>query len=597
MKVKKIKTTEFGPTMELRIKNESSSTPSVNIEEIDNEILFIIQSIFRIYPYIALPYTYLGRAYRNKGTAAVSANGWLIVNPEWWNKITPEEKFFVIIHEILHAMLKHPIRGPVTYSEEYNIIADAIVNSFAVNTLADIINSRRSSSNVVNPEELKNKIERLSMRNLIDWNTIRRLFKENGLEPPQNLEKLSADEIFTRLYHGIIKNQKHRQRLSKNGEPNEPNQNNGSGAACGGSQSGSSGKQKHQSNGSGGASSRRRNKRYGGRSSVSMDRGKGDNQQGGNQSQEDQNKNGNGIGNGIDTSEADYENGPLGGDLIANYDPEKDGAQVTKNPHPMFDKVNDSTSAENAWRRIHNEAVNFQKLADITNKRAGTGAGSIEELISIIEGESKISWQKIIKETVREHYRGFTDRSYRREDRRYSAMQSLHERDNRFYMPGIIRYSIPDVHVTFDTSGSMTEEELRQILTEVYTIAKKFRTKIRVTQWDWDVQDDRIVKNPEEFRVFSVHGRGGTSIIPVLQYVAGERDFNGKKYNLQKDSLFIIFSDFELYDNPENVIHYLEKIHRTKRARFLFVNTKTFNVFDSKRLGIEKAFKMALEDS
>ena len=612
--LKKNETTTLGPTMALRIKNSSSETPQINVKEIDEEILIIIQRIFKLYPYIGLPYMYLGRAYRDKGTAAISANGWLVVNPKWWTKITPEEKYFVIIHEILHGMLKHPIRAPAAYSREFNIIADAIVNSFALRTLPEIaLNSHFNNTYTVDEskvEEIKRKIEKLSMRNLVDWDTIRRLFKERDIEPPQDLEKLSADEIFTRLYHGIIKNQKQCQALQKNNNENNDNGNSGAsnmnmpagssggGGSCkknqqGGSSGGGSSDQNQnqgQNQRQGGGGGGRRQRRYGGRNSIRNDRGQGQGQnQGQNQKQ-------NGGGGGVDTSNEDYENGPLGGDLIQNYDPEKDNAQVTKNPNPIFNNANNSESAENAWRRIHNDAVNFQRLANIRNKQAGAGAGAIEELIELIEGESKITWQKIIKETVREHYRGFTDRSYKREDRRYSAMKSLRDRDDKIYFPGIVRYNIPDIHVTFDTSGSMSEEELTQILVEVYTIAKKFRTKIRVTQWDWDVQDDRIVRNPSEFKVFSVRGRGGTSIIPVLQYVSGERDFNGKRYDLQKDSIFIVFSDFELFDDPEEVFEYLQKIETSKRTRFLFVNTKTFNVFDSKKLGLRYAFEKALKD-
>jgi len=605
MKISKINPIGDTPIMQLRLKNKGETVEKIDVKKIDDEINIILQMIFKTYPYIAAPYIYLGRAYVNWGTAAITANGWLLINPHWWVRRTQEEKHFVIIHEILHAMLKHPIRGPTVMPKEYNIIADAIVNTFALSTLADIINRNKSAGSTITPEQIKEKLERVSMRNLIDWDHIRKLFKENGLEPPENLEKLSADEIFTRLYHGKIKNDKIRQTLEKSsggsgGSSGACNrQQHQSTSSCGG-QGSSGGQQQGQGSGGGnsgqnsssggGGGGGRRQKKYRGRNMIQNDRGQGS-------GKGQQQKQGSAGGGGINTTNEDIQNGPLGGDLMHHFDPnEHPDAEVTKKPHPMFDNVRDKSSAENAWKRIHYEAANFQRLANIRNKQAGVGAGAIEELIELIEGENKIPWQKIVKEAVREHYRGFTDRSYKKEDRRYAAMQRINDRRNNLYLPGVVRYNIPDIHVTFDTSGSMSEEELKQILIEVYTIAKKFRTKIRVTQWDWDIQDDRIVRNPDEFKVFTVRGRGGTSIIPVLQYVAGERDFNGKKYELQRESLFIVFSDMELFDDPDEVIKYLVKIHKKKRVRFLFVNTQTFNVFDSKRLGVVRAFRMALAD-
>ncbi len=79
-----------------------------------------------------------------------------------------------------------------------------------------------------------------------------------------------------------------------------------------------------------------------------------------------------------------------------------------------------------------------------------------------------------------------------------------------------------------DTSGSMSDDDLRKVLTELQAIGRQFtRFYLRVIQCDTNVQEEVYEfthENLHELATFKFSGRGGTIYLPAMEYVAEHRD-------------------------------------------------------------------------
>ena len=64
----------------------------------------------------------------NCGTAATDGKC-IWFSPRFLNTINNRELEFVMMHEILHVVLQHCLRGVGLYAEQFNIACDIVVNS------------------------------------------------------------------------------------------------------------------------------------------------------------------------------------------------------------------------------------------------------------------------------------------------------------------------------------------------------------------------------------------------------------------------------------------------------------------------------------
>ena len=104
------------------------------------------------------------------------------------------------------------------------------------------------------------------------------------------------------------------------------------------------------------------------------------------------------------------------------------------------------------------------------------------------------------------------------------------------YLPSVEKESI-DVVVAIDTSGSISQDELSQFLTEVVSIIRTFRNvDLTIIDCDCEIQSAKTYKNAriDDALEFNLSGGGGTSHIPV---------FNWIKDNLPSARLLVAFTD------------------------------------------------------
>ena len=53
----------------------------------------------------------------------------IVFDPAFVNRLSEEELIFVMLHELLHCVLQHPIRGAGKQNFIYNVACDIVVNS------------------------------------------------------------------------------------------------------------------------------------------------------------------------------------------------------------------------------------------------------------------------------------------------------------------------------------------------------------------------------------------------------------------------------------------------------------------------------------
>ena len=59
----------------------------------------------------------------------------IVFDPDFLDRLTDNEMHFVILHEVMHCVLKHCVRGLTLNDTLYNIACDIVVNSFVMDTL------------------------------------------------------------------------------------------------------------------------------------------------------------------------------------------------------------------------------------------------------------------------------------------------------------------------------------------------------------------------------------------------------------------------------------------------------------------------------
>jgi len=89
------------------------------------------------------------------------------------------------------------------------------------------------------------------------------------------------------------------------------------------------------------------------------------------------------------------------------------------------------------------------------------------------------------------------------------------------YLPGNVGPESPKIVYAVDTSGSMSESDLTQAISELEDIRKRFRAKIYFMDCDAQVHGSRWIQPHEALPKLA--GGGGTDFIPVFDHLIKER--------------------------------------------------------------------------
>ena len=165
----------------------------------------------------------------------------------------------------------------------------------------------------------------------------------------------------------------------------------------------------------------------------------------------------------------------------------------------------------------------LQQAKDQTLKARGTVPGEIEGLIVLEEiMPAKFDWRNYIRRFSGVSTKVYTKKIRRKENKRFDEN------------PGLKIKMKQHMLLAIDTSGSVSDDELKEFMNEIKHIHKA-GVDITVIQCDTKINSIKPYNGKNELEI---NGRGGTEFDPVLEY------FN---QNLKKYTSLVYFTDGECY--------------------------------------------------
>ena len=188
--------------------------------------------------------------------------------------------------------------------------------------------------------------------------------------------------------------------------------------------------------------------------------------------------------------------------------------------HSTWEEFEDLSEAEQKLIERQLQKV-LSDAKEQTEKKRGTVPGEIEGLIIIDEiVKPKFNWRGYIRRFTGVSTKVFTKKIRRKENRRFDANPGLKVKMRQHMLLAI------------DTSGSVSDSELKEFMSEIYHIYK-CGVDITIVQCDTQIRSIEPYKGKFEM---SILGRGGTEFDPVIEY------FNA---NLKKYTSLVYFTDGE----------------------------------------------------
>lgn len=133
--------------------------------------------------------------------------------------------------------------------------------------------------------------------------------------------------------------------------------------------------------------------------------------------------------------------------------------------------------------------------------------GSLKEVIEDMLA-TKVPWREVLQRFVEQVSRN--DYTYTRTNPRYATFGIV--------MPSLYNKELPPIDVWIDTSGSISNKDLQQFVSEINDIRGHYRTTIRIIQCDTDVRFTSVIEPDDEFIKLELHGRGGTAFSPAIAW-------------------------------------------------------------------------------
>ena len=172
----------------------------------------------------------------------------------------------------------------------------------------------------------------------------------------------------------------------------------------------------------------------------------------------------------------------------------------------LYDKLKQKMSKS----ELDNIAREWQGRVSTANQlsKGTTPAGVLRDMSALENPE--LSWLQIIQ--------GRFSKNEKRKTWKFPNKRWL-----PMYFPAHVKEKGLKAVIAIDTSGSMSESELSQALTEIWGLSQQFKSiHLFITTCDAKVHDIFEVKNGNKTRLFDIikfRGGGGTSSVPVFDMI------------------------------------------------------------------------------
>lgn len=180
---------------------------------------------------------------------------------------------------------------------------------------------------------------------------------------------------------------------------------------------------------------------------------------------------------------------------------------------------NDADDAAAAVREFVNASVGM-----MNDESRGLMPGYFMSQVEEINKPPVLSWQAILKKYV----------GTITANKRKTRMRLNRRQPERFDLSGCVDDKVLKIVVAIDTSGSMRDSMIGQVMNEIFAILAKRKHDITVIECDAEVRRVYKAKTPADIKK-KVAGRGGTWFSPVIDYINKDKYF--------RDALLIFFTD------------------------------------------------------
>ena len=191
----------------------------------------------------------------------------------------------------------------------------------------------------------------------------------------------------------------------------------------------------------------------------------------------------------------------------------------------VMDNGEDRVKQDNDAKRIVQEAVT---KFEMSGEEPGTANVKINRLIKEIL-KSKVDWRKLLKKYCIQM--SSTDTSFKRPDKRMFYQDAIY--------PGVSsdnEYQLKDVKICIDTSGSISEIDLKYIIGQINDITKEYKVESEIMCWDTVVQTAYSLEDASEIMRKGLTGGGGTTVNCIFDYM------DSKKCRI-KPKVTLVFTD------------------------------------------------------
>lgn len=142
-------------------------------------------------------------------------------------------------------------------------------------------------------------------------------------------------------------------------------------------------------------------------------------------------------------------------------------------------------------------------------RACGKLSGNLETLVGAATA-SKVNWKMVLARFLRANNK--SDFTWQRPNRRFIG--------RGMYLPSMHNPCLEEIAVIADTSGSRTDEELNQDLSEISSILHDLNPeRVHFVQCDSEVNDDTEYTRESLPLKVSFQGRGGTRFSPAFEHV------------------------------------------------------------------------------
>lgn len=152
-------------------------------------------------------------------------------------------------------------------------------------------------------------------------------------------------------------------------------------------------------------------------------------------------------------------------------------------------------------------------VIDTNTRNRGKYPGGLMSLIKRITAPPVITWQQVLRRLINSLPAGKKPTQFRRDRRQ----------PDRLDLKGKLPDKEIDLVFAIDTSGSVSNDDIANICSELFAITKLMKARVTVVECDTQVCKVYEANSPEEVQV-DVAGRGGTSFTPVFEWLQENRN-------------------------------------------------------------------------